>query len=140
MRGGSGFVVDPGVPGCTHWIHRGTRIHRKNRSQPAPPRPAADLTALTLPGTWHGARGSRPASFQQAPQPPAYQKIMEGPRSAETLRDHSPPDLPLSAKLPRNPGYSRVVASMVKRRRLFSQLAYGSGMHWIHRRTRIHHK
>ena len=45
--------------------------------------------------------------FQQAPQPPTHQKIME------------------------DPAYSRIVASMVERRQVFSQLAYGSGVHQI---------
>jgi hypothetical protein len=35
--------------------------------------------------------------------------------------------------------HSWIVASMVKRWRTFSQLAYGSGMHRIHRQARINH-
>jgi len=33
-----------------------------------------------------------------------HQKIVEDPRSVETLRDHRPPDLPRSAKHPRKSG------------------------------------
>src|SRR5580704_11990751 len=36
--------------------------------------------------------------------------------------------------------YSWIVASTVKRRRVFSHLTYGSGVPWINHRTRIHHE